>query len=168
MRGRACQRVAERRTPQPPRRLPPGCCQCFALKELISELDSVRLFVLDLAAPGVWDRSFFSRSSCRFSATAAPAAMLLHHQISATCPALPLTRLEWAEDVQGDLLTLLTFYSNENDYCQGSSEPRDARPHTDVVKMVAPRPSALETLERLKRSVSATTDRRNFRTLQYK
>lgn len=81
-------------------------------------------------------------------------ASLLHHQISATCPvaALPLTRLEWVEDVQGDLLTLLTFYSNENDYCQGSSEPRAPRPHTDVVKTVAQRPPALEPLQRLKRS----------------
>lgn len=52
---------------------------------------------------------------------------LLHHQISATCPAASSGVKSAAKDARGDLLTLLTFYSNENDYCQGSSEPRRGR-----------------------------------------
>lgn len=55
------------------------------------------------------------------AAPAAPALLLLE-----LCCIIKfqLHVLRRAEDVQGDLLTLLTFYSNENDYCQGSSEPR--------------------------------------------
>jgi len=58
-----------------------------------------------------------------FSAPAARAAASSNFSYM-SCASSGVKMLTGAKDARGVLLTLLTFYSNENDYCQGSSVAR--------------------------------------------